>query len=93
MPTLFNFRDMANTKSAAKRARQSIKRTARNRTVLTALKGKAKTVKGATGDKAAAQTLISALDKAVKRGVIHKNAANRRKSRLAKKAASTAKAS
>ena len=87
MATLFIFRDMANTKSAAKRARQTIKRTARNRTVLTALKGKAKTARAASGDKAQAQALVSELDKAVKRGVIHKNAANRRKSRLAKKAA------
>ena len=84
---------MANTKSAAKRARQTIKRTARNRTVLTAIKGKAKTAKGATGDgKAAVTALVSELDKAVKRGVIHKNAANRRKSRLAKKAAAPAAA-
>ena len=79
---------MANTKSAAKRARQTIKRTARNRTVLTTLKSKSKTVRSATGDgKAEATVFVSELDKAVKRGVIHKNAANRRKSRLAKKAA------
>lgn len=84
---------MANTKSAAKRARQTTKRTARNRTVLTALKGKTKTVRTATGDKkATAQTLVSALDKAAKRGVIHKNAANRRKSRLAKRLATPAAA-
>ena len=83
---------MANTKSAAKRARQTIKRTAHNRTVLTALKGKTKAVRSATGDKAAAQALVSDLDKAVKRGVIHKNAANRRKSRLAKKLAAPAAA-
>lgn len=81
---------MANTKSAAKRARQTIKRTARNRTVLTALKSKTKSVRGASGDKAMAQGLVSELDKAVKRGVIHKNAANRRKSRLAKKLAAPA---
>ena len=80
---------MANTKSSAKRARQTPKRTARNRTVITAIKGKAKAVRTAPGDKATAQALISELDKAVKRGVIHKNAANRRKSRLAKKAAAT----
>ena len=81
---------MANTKSAAKRARQTPKRTARNRTVLTTLKGKAKAVKSTPGDKTLAQTLVSELDKAVKRGVIHKNAANRRKSRLAKKMAAPA---
>ena len=83
---------MANTKSAAKRARQTIKRAARNRTVLTAIKSKTKAVRSAAGDKAAAQTLVSDLDKAVKRGVIHKNAANRRKSRLAKKLATPAAA-
>ncbi len=91
---------MANTKSAAKRARQTKPRTLRNRRVLTAIKneGKRLTVHlGATGanaDKAATtrahQTLVSELDKAVKRGVIHKNAANRRKSRLAKKIAAVA---
>lgn len=84
---------MANTKSSAKRARQTPKRTARNRTVITAIKGKAKAVKTAPGDKAAAQALVSELDKAVKRGVIHKNAANRRKSRLAKRAATASTAS
>ena len=83
---------MANTKSAAKRARQTIKRTARNRTVLTALKGKTKAVRTTPGDKALALALVSDLDKAVKRGVIHKNAANRRKSRLAKKMAAPAAA-
>ncbi len=83
---------MANTKSAAKRARQTPKRTARNRTVLTAIKGKTKAARAASGDKALAQALVSDLDKAVKRGVIHKNAANRRKSRLAKKLAAPAAA-
>ena len=82
---------MANTKSAAKRARQTTKRTARNRTVLTALKGKTKIARTVPGDKkATAQALVSSLDKAAKRGVIHKNAANRRKSRLAKRLAAAA---
>ncbi len=83
---------MANTKSAAKRARQTVKRTARNRTVITALKGKTKAARAATGDKTVQRALVSDLDKAVKRGVIHKNAANRRKSRLAKKLAAPAAA-
>ena len=83
---------MANTKSAAKRARQTPKRTQRNRTVLTAIKSKTKTAKAATGDTAAHRALISELDKAVKRGVIHKNVANRRKSRLARKLAMPATA-
>ncbi len=83
---------MANTKSAAKRARQTKRRTLRNRRVLTTLKTEGKrltTHLGAKTDKAATttahQTVVSELDKAVKRGVLHKNAANRRKSRLAKK--------
>ena len=90
---------MANTKSAAKRARQTIKRTLRNRRVNTALKTETKRtlpglVAGATGDKAVTrqnyEKLVSELDKAAKRGVIHKNVANRRKSRLAKKLAASA---
>ena len=87
---------MANTKSAAKRARQTKRRTLRNRRVLSTLKteGKRLTAHRAGIDKAATttahQVLVSELDKAVKRGVIHKNAANRRKSRLAKKLAAAA---
>ena len=82
---------MANTKSAAKRARQTKRRTLRNRRVLTGIKTESKrltTHLGATDGAATAETykeLVSKLDKAVKRGVIHKNAADRRKSRLAKK--------
>ena len=90
---------MANTKSAAKRARQTIKRTLRNRRVTTALKTEAKRTSvsfstGATTDKTVTRAnyekLVSELDKAAKRGVIHKNVANRRKSRLAKKIAAIA---
>jgi ribosomal protein S20 len=36
------------------------------------------------------QAMISAIDKATKRGIIHKNAANRRKARLNKTLASPA---
>ena len=88
---------MANTKSAAKRARQTKRRTLRNRRVLTAIKTEGKRLTAHLGAKtdAAATTkahhaVVSELDKAVKRGVIHKNAANRRKSRLAKKLVATA---
>lgn len=82
---------MANTKSAAKRARQTPKRTLRNRKVITGLKTVTKRVAAsfAGTDKAVNrqnyEKLVSELDKAAKRGVIHKNVANRRKSRLAKK--------
>jgi small subunit ribosomal protein S20 len=74
---------MANTKSAAKRSRQSLKRSGQNRGVQTRLRSLQKKVRGATKpDAEQVRRLISALDKAVKRGVIHRNAANRRKARL-----------
>ena len=77
---------MANSKSAAKRARQNPRRTLRNRSVVTHLRSLTKqtTGSGKTDDRRA---LVSALDKAAKRGVIHKNVANRRKARLNKAAA------
>jgi len=81
---------MANTKSAAKRARQDSKRTARNTSVLTNIKTEQKRLStlltaGKTAEaKAASIDLTSKLDKAAKRGIIHKNAADRRKSRVAK---------
>jgi small subunit ribosomal protein S20 len=79
---------MANTKSAAKRARQTSKRSLRNRSALNRLRT---LQKGAlTGDKpdaAKVRELISAIDKAAKSGVIHRNAARRRKARLQRFAA------
>ncbi len=84
---------MANIKSAAKRARQSVVRTTRNRSTLNALKTLAKktsaavTAKDKTAAAAQASALSSELDRAVKRGTIHRNAANRRKSALARKLA------
>ncbi len=85
---------MANTKSAAKRARQTNQahRSATAR-VLTALKSKTKAAAHRDAVRQGGEPdgqLVSDLDKAVKRGVIHKNAANRRKSRLAKKLAAPA---
>ena len=77
---------MANTKSAAKRARQIERRTISNRRVLTAVKNQLKSVrtalKGGNKDsaKAAVQSFVSSIDKAVKTGRIHHNAANRHKS-------------
>lgn len=75
---------MANTKSASKRARQTTSRSLRNRGVLTRLRKMQKSI-SATGSKPEAKdvrAMISAIDKAAKRGIIHKNAANRRKARL-----------
>jgi len=75
---------MANTRSAAKRSRQTLKRTLRNRSVLTRLRTMQKGVRSAEASGNQIRALISAIDKAAKRGIIHENAANRRKARLNK---------
>jgi small subunit ribosomal protein S20 len=81
---------MANTKSAAKRARQSAKRTLRNRSVITGLRTMHKGVHSTQAHSAdQIRLLTSAIDKAAKRGIIHRNAARRRKERLNKALAGT----
>jgi small subunit ribosomal protein S20 len=88
---------LANIKSQIKRNRQNEKRRQRNRVfrgaARTAVKqAQAVIVEGvADNSKAAVAAAISALDKAAEKGVIHKNNAARRKSRLMK-ALATAKA-
>jgi small subunit ribosomal protein S20 len=80
---------MANTPSASKRARQSVKRALVNRRISTAVKNQIKAVRLAiqTGDKAqaevAARRCESTLDKAVKTGNVHRNKASRHKSAIA----------
>ena len=87
---------MANIKSAAKRARQTIVRTEQNRAALSAIKTYTKALSAAitAGNKdeanAGLKTLASALDKAVKTGRVHKNLADRKKSRFQKKLAALA---
>ncbi len=80
---------MANIKSAEKRMRQSARRTARNRAVRSALRTTLKTYRAAedSGKGAAVPSTYAQIDTARRKGVIHKNAAARYKSRLAKKAA------
>ena len=78
---------MANTKSASKRARQSPRRTLRNRSVTTNIRSLTKRHATGGGKLEESRALVSALDKAAKRGIIHKNVANRRKVRLNKAAA------
>ena len=78
---------MANTKSAAKRARQNPRRTLRNRSAISHLRTLQKRVTAGGGKAEDKSALISALDKAAKRGIIHKNVANRRKARLNRAAA------
>jgi len=81
---------MANTRSAAKRKRQTERRTNQNKSILSGLKHQRKRLAAAvaSGDKAKAQielnVLASRLDKAAKSGIVHRNLANRRKSRAAK---------
>ena len=83
---------MANTKSAAKRARQTARRSLRNRSVVTRLRTMQKTMgSGQKPNSEQVRALISAIDKAAKRGIIHGNAANRRKARLNKAFAGAAK--
>ena len=88
---------MANTRSAEKRNRQAQKRRTRNVHVRTGVKGTVKRVREALekGDAAAAKTALAAaersLGKASSKGVLHKNAASRRISRLARAVAKAAK--
>jgi small subunit ribosomal protein S20 len=84
---------MANTKSAAKRARQNPRRTLRNRGVTTQLRSLTKRHATGGGKADDMRALISALDKAAKRGIIHRNVAQRRKARLNKAAAKRAASS
>jgi len=79
---------MANHKSAAKKARRDAAARLRNRSNRSAMKTAIKRLLGvvSTGDKEAASALLprtlGIVDKACNKGVMHKNAANRRKSRL-----------
>ena len=84
---------MANIKSAEKRMRQTEKRRARNRSVRSRVRSAIKTYRSAEeGQKAAALPgTVSEIDRAKKKGVLHKNAAARYKSRLAKKIATSTK--
>jgi small subunit ribosomal protein S20 len=81
---------MANTKSAIKAARKAVRLTLRNKALKTRLKTLHKNFDEAvkSGDaakaKAAGQAYLSASDRAVKSGVLHRNAASRAKSRAAK---------
>jgi small subunit ribosomal protein S20 len=81
---------MANHKSAEKRARQTIVKTERNRFYRTRIKNLTKAVRVAVeaGDKDAAATALKDVNKNlhsyVSKGVLKKNTAARRVSRLAK---------
>lgn len=96
---------MANIKSQIKRNKQNEKRRLRNRTVRGSARTAVKNAQTAAlalhvsadattheESKASILTAISALDKAANKGVIHPKNAARRKSRLMKAAAKSAKA-
>ena len=81
---------MANHKSALKRARQNEDRRLRNKSSKSRIKGLIKEVRTAAGENTAESaadklnTVKSAIDKAAKKGVIHKKTAARKISRLTK---------
>lgn len=87
---------MPNIKSAIKRVKVTEKKNLRNRMVKSAMKTQLKKFEAAVAANEADAKVLSttqgAVDKAMAKGVIHKNAANRKKARLAKKLAKAAKA-
>lgn len=80
---------MANHKSALKRVGITAKKNLRNRMISSQVKTAVKSFDATlvSGDKAAIDSsyinAVSSVDKAAAKGVIHKNAANRKKSQLA----------
>ena len=81
---------MANHKSALKRARQNEKRRLRNKSTKTRVKNIVKGVRLSVGEKSKEAVLSelstakSIIDKAAKKGVIHKKTASRKISRLSR---------
>jgi small subunit ribosomal protein S20 len=90
---IFGEMSLANIKSAIKRNKQNEKRRLRNRVhrgrARSFVKEAREQIASENMDEARAATLkaISALDKAAEKGVLHKNNAARRKSRLMKRLA------
>jgi small subunit ribosomal protein S20 len=88
---------LANHKSALKRVGITARKNLNNRTITSRAKTIVKKFDTvvASGDKAAVESVyteaVSTVDKAAAKGVIHKNAANRKKAQLAKKLAASAK--
>ncbi len=79
---------MANIKSQIKRNRQNERNRVRNKGVRSAVKTRVRAAEAAAGSDDSAEVLtaaISQIDKAVAKGVMHKNTAARKKSRLTKR--------
>ena len=86
---------MANTKSAIKRMKQNEQRRQRNRAARSTIRSTVKAARTAlTGKSPETQALVRdalrTLDRAVSRGVMHRNTAARKKSALARKLNSVA---
>lgn len=81
---------MANTRSAIKRWRQNARRNARNKPIRTYARRQVRSAHFAIDDgediEEAVRSAVSAVDRAVQKGVLHKNTAARRKSRLMRRA-------
>lgn len=80
---------MANTRSAMKRIKQNEKRRLRNRAARSTIRSSLKTARTAAAEKSpqSKEVVLEAiriLDRAVSRGVIHRNTAARKKSALAR---------
>jgi small subunit ribosomal protein S20 len=81
---------LANHKSAVKRARQNEIRRLQNKSTKTRIKSIVKDVRSSVGESSGEETKVklntaqSVIDKASKKGVIHKRTASRKISRLAK---------
>lgn len=78
---------MANIKSQKKRILTNAKRAERNKAVKSELRTRVKTAKSSIGSDANAEDVriaVKRIDMATAKGIIHKNTAARRKSRLMK---------
>jgi small subunit ribosomal protein S20 len=80
---------MANTRSAAKQARAALRRRSRNRVQISTVRSSEKKIRSLAkaGNIAEASKLLSSfqsqIDRAAKKGVVHKNTASRHKQRVA----------
>jgi small subunit ribosomal protein S20 len=80
---------VANTRSAMKRIKQNEKRRLRNRAARSTIRSALKTARAAAAEKSPQSKevvleAIRVLDRAVSRGIIHRNTAARKKSALAR---------
>ena len=80
---------MPNLASAKKRLRQSEKKTLRNQIAKTRIKTETKKALSGEGELGTAQSVI---DRAAAKGILHRNTAARKKSRLAKQVAANSAA-